>query len=76
MLDELAVDACAQQVVTDERVARPAVGEAFGTRLRVSAIVDESRPRQCGKRFDPLVLGHASRRKLIVDLRGAAISMA
>lgn len=66
MLDELAVDARAHQVVTDERVARAAVGETFGARLRKSAIVDESRARKRCERFDPLVLGDASRRKLVV----------
>ena len=76
MLDELGVDTRAQQVVTDERVARPAIGEPFGARLRKSAIVDESCPHERRERFDSLVLGDASRRELIVDLRGAAIAMA
>src|SRR5687767_15719445 len=76
MLDELDVDARAQQVVTDDRVARTAVGETSGARLRKSSIVDESRPRKRCERFDPHVLGDASCRELIVYLRGAAITMA
>ncbi len=76
VLDELTVDTRAQEVVTDERVARSAIGEPFGTRLRESAIVDEPCPRKRRERFDSFVLGDASRGELIVDLRGAAIAMA
>lgn len=76
VLDELGVDARAQQVVADERVAGSAISEPFGARLRKSAIVDEPCPRKCRERFDSFVLGDASRRKLIVDLRSAAIAMA
>ena len=76
VLDELGVDTRAQQVVTDERVARPAIGEPFGARLREAAIVDEPCPRKRRERFDSFVLGDASRRELIVDLCGAAIAMA
>ena len=76
ILDELGGDTRAQQVVTDERVARATIGEPFRARLREAAIVDESCPRERRERFDSFVLGDASRRELVVDLRGAAIAMA
>ena len=75
MLDKLGVDTRAQQVVTDERVARPTIREPLGPRLRESAIVDETGPGERRERFDSLVLGDALRREPIVDLRGAAIAM-
>lgn len=75
-LDERGVDTRAQQIVTNERVARPAIGEPLGTRLRKSAIVDESCPHKRCERFDSLVRGDASRRELIIDLGGAVIAMA
>ena len=74
--DELGVDTRAQQVVTDERVACPAIGEPFGASLRKSAIVDESRPRKRRERLTSLALRDASRRELFVDLCGATIAMA
>jgi len=39
IFDELGVDTRAQQVVTDVRIARPAIGEPFSPRLGESAIV-------------------------------------
>ena len=76
MLDELGVDTRPQQVVTDERVARPTIGEPLGARLGEAAIVEQSCPRERRDGFDPLVLGDAPGRELIVDLRCAAIAMA
>ena len=76
VLDELVVDTGEHQVVTDERVARPAIGEALGARLREAAVVDEPGARERRERFDAIVLGDAARLELVVDLRGAAIAMA
>jgi hypothetical protein len=75
MLDELAIDSRAHQVVTDERVSRPAIREPFGARLREAAIIDESCPRKCRERLDSILRGDTTRGQLIVDLRGTAITM-
>ena len=76
MLDELRVDTRARQVVSDERVARPAIGEPLGARLRKAAIVDESCPGKRRERFDSFVLGDAPRGELVVDLCRSVVATA
>ena len=76
VLDELAGDPRAHQVMTDERVPSPAIGQPFGARLREAAIVDEPCPGKRRERLDSILRGDTSRGEVIVDLRGAAITMA
>ena len=76
VVGESLCDASRTEVVPDERVARPSIGENGGATLGEASVVDEPCAHESLERFRAYLRRDTALRELAVDLRGAPVTMA